>query len=114
MAKEELISVIKPACTERIEHGVGFGDQDILNYYYSDWPKQMELHLSELYNCLSSYVEVISKDYGFNNISIIHYIGVRKIWEYSFNEIISEIMKLIRMRQWASLFALFLYLYYLR
>ena len=109
-----LLDAIIPACTERLNKGVGYGDQDVINYCYQDWPVQNELHLSEEYNCLSSDIEAISNKYGFNHIAVIHYIGVKKPWENSARERRDEIKRLIRAHLWTSLWCFLRYYYYLR
>lgn len=110
----KLVDAILPACSKRLVEGSGYGDQDVINYCYQDWPKRKDLHLSERYNCLLSDIEIVAAEVGFKSIAVIHYIGVRKIWEYSSREKQKEIIRLIRGRHWKSLLCLLRYMYYLR
>lgn len=68
-------------------------DQDFLHYYYPDWPAHEELHLHHRYNvpapCIETYCAL--HDFFFSyadkslltkNISVIHYWGPYKPWDY--------------------------------
>ena len=73
-----LVKAVQPACEERSNEALGFGDQDVINYCFSDWREKPGLHMSEQYNCLAFCLETVSKQFGFNNISIVHYVGKDK------------------------------------
>lgn len=56
-------------------------DQEVLNLYYKDWPKQQHLHLNKYYNIFAPYVleeQVPDLD---ANTYFIHYVG-RKPWTF--------------------------------
>lgn len=66
------------------------GDQDLINFFYSDWPNQTSKHLPEQYNL---FIDQVDKYISFgyvseskigleNEIKIIHFIGSRKPWMF--------------------------------
>ncbi|XP_028968438.1 glycogenin-1 [Galendromus occidentalis] len=64
------------------------GDQGLLNSYFSDWAtKDIARHLSFIYNMNSnafySYLPAFLK-FG-HNVKIVHFLGARKPWHYSYN-----------------------------
>lgn len=74
-----------------------FGDQDVLNEYYSDWMSKKELHISENYNVFLMYYDYYKK-HSVESIKVIHFIGKQKPWMLNgfslFVEIIKKIIKL--------------------
>ena len=66
-----------------------FGDQDVLQAYYSDWTSRPELNFGEKYNIYANYLEYYLKQlhYRFSDdvndpksIAIVHFIGSSKPW----------------------------------
>jgi alpha-N-acetylglucosamine transferase len=68
-----------------------YGDQDVINELYPEWPNLDELHLTEHYNLFYGYADYYSREYrydfqnsmdkyGGGNIKIIHYAGKNKPW----------------------------------
>jgi alpha-N-acetylglucosamine transferase len=43
-----------------------YGDQDVIQELYSEWPGDEELHLSEHYNLFYGYADYYSKKYGYD------------------------------------------------
>ena len=56
-------------------------DQEILNFYYKDWPNQKELHLSKYYNIFGPYIDESQNEDIKENCYFIHYVG-RKPWTF--------------------------------
>lgn len=54
-------------------------DQDILNFYYSDWYSKPELHLDKWYNIFGPYILAEQDQEVKENCYFIHFIG-RKPW----------------------------------
>ncbi|MBR4041815.1 MAG: hypothetical protein IKJ09_05875 [Bacteroidaceae bacterium] len=74
-----LFDSIYSTINERTALGYDCGDQDVINYYYSTWPNDYELHLSEDYNVFFDWVpEYISKTNS--KPKIVHFIGGFKPW----------------------------------
>ena len=66
-------------CEELPEYIVA--DQEVLNFYYKNWPTQKHLHLNKYYNIFAPYVpEAAIKDID-KNCYFIHYVG-RKPWTF--------------------------------
>lgn len=58
-----------------------FADQEVLNYYFKDWPEKKELHLNKYYDIFAPYVlEEQVKDLD-KNCYFVHYVG-RKPWTF--------------------------------
>lgn len=67
-------------------------DQEILNLYYKDWPKQKHLHLDKYYNVFAPYILEQHVEDLKKNVKFIHYVG-RKPWQFwmrSPNDIYTE------------------------
>lgn len=56
-------------------------DQEVLNLYYKDWPKQTELHLNKYYNIFPPYVQEEMLPDLENKIYFAHFVG-RKPWVF--------------------------------
>ena len=97
---EDMLMCSSDACKDRISNGLGFGDQDIINYYYPDWSNCEDLHLSEVYNSMSSCIEELSRLYGYDNLKVLHYIDSTKPWQYSTFGSWLYILKRVVKRQW--------------
>ena len=67
-------------------------DQEILNFYFKDWPNKQQLHLNKYYNIFAPYIQEEQVEDIEKNAYFIHFIG-RKPWKYfikSTNETYSE------------------------
>ena len=56
-------------------------DQEMLNFYYSKWPEQKELHLNKYYNVFAPYVQESHLEDLKRHCAFIHYVG-RKPWAF--------------------------------
>lgn len=94
----QLITYLPAACNERLKIGAGFGDQDVINYYYHDWWHHKDLVLPEIYNAVTydHDFEIICKQYGYQNLRVIHYAEPVKPWQFSLPQICKVILGAIR------------------
>ena len=58
-----------------------FADQEVLNFYYKDWPQQKHLHLNKYYNIFAPYIPESAIEDIDKNCYFIHYVG-RKPWTF--------------------------------
>ena len=58
-----------------------FADQELLNFYYKDWPEKKELHLNKYYNIFPPYVQNEDIDELTKECYFMHYVG-RKPWTF--------------------------------
>lgn len=86
---EEFLKVIPKVMSQR----QAFGDQDLLQIYYEDWPRTKDLELDEKYNMIFHYLEYYVSKLGYSvkdnqqkNLSIIHFTGEVKPWMKSKRE----------------------------
>lgn len=84
------------------ERPVNGSDQDFINAYYPEWPKQKELHLDRKYNIFNYHIDEYNKLFGFSiengtrPISVIHYASYLKPWnitEQEFNALKNDFTK---------------------
>lgn len=84
----ELVDLVPTVCRKKIEANAGFGDQDVISYYYKNinklWSK--ENHLDERYNAMIRCIHELCVTLGYKNIKIIHFTGDKKPWMFSFLE----------------------------
>lgn len=76
-----LFDSILPAINERASQGLECGDQDVINYYFNNWPGQENLHLPQSYNVFFSWLPEYIERYG-KSVDIVHFIGGGKPWFY--------------------------------
>jgi glycogenin len=65
-----------------------FGDQDLIQEFYSDWPSHDELRLDDKYNIFYNYLPHYIRNLGYKinqpshdfNIAVIHFAGPVKPW----------------------------------
>lgn len=87
-ALQELLDVIPQVKSKKYY----FGDQNVIQACYKDWPNQKELHLDDKYNAFVGYLQyfVNTKKYTFrgtgNNIAVVHFLGAKKPWMRSEKE----------------------------
>ncbi|RII32543.1 hypothetical protein D2A34_23020 [Clostridium chromiireducens] len=84
-----------------------FGDQDILNSFYSDWKYKYNLHLNPQYNMFAIYTDYYVKKLGFklsnkninnkkgNLIKVVHFTGRDKPWMLSKKTILRKLCSLL-------------------
>lgn len=56
-------------------------DQEVLNMYYKDWPRQKHLHLDKYYNIFAPYIQETQLEDLKDKVQFIHFIG-RKPWQF--------------------------------
>ena len=86
---EKLMGCIELAVKRKTARGLGYGDQDVFNEYYSDWNQKTECHFSEIYNAEITYLDALMQSHGFKNmgdVAVLHYFGKTKIWNHSLIE----------------------------
>lgn len=99
-----------------ISQNKGVGDQDVINFMFSDWHLHNELHISEIYNCA---INMITKqhwmhlvDYSVKDIAIVHFVGPFKPWQGALKYAINRLLKLkfpesmIYLKYWRYLHAI--------
>lgn len=109
-----LISCCVAACRERIAQGVGFGDQDVINYYYPDWGSCPEINLPEIYNGLSVFLPQLDAKYGYENLKVLHFAEYRKPWQYTRKNYCVYLVKRILKGEWVKFNAIRTYRKFLR
>lgn len=86
---EEMVSLIPLVCERKIEENTGFGDQDVISYYYKNINRKWEEEnrLDERYNAMIRCIHELCVHYGYENLKVIHFVGERKPWMFSLAEI---------------------------
>ena len=96
----ELLRLVDPICTELINRGVGFGDQDIIAAYYDEkWINNLELQLPESYNCMLGYAGLLKKAGAIRSVDdifIYHFTGRQKPWRNSLSEDAAILIKILK------------------
>ena len=74
---------------------IGFGDQDVISYYYKNVNKKWgeANRLDERYNAMIRCIHELCVHYGINNIKVIHFVGEKKPWMYSWTEMVYYVAK---------------------
>ena len=106
---EGLVACASDVCRERTQKGLGFGDQDIINAYYTDWEKQPELHLSEAYNCMPMCIDFLRKQNGADFVKVVHFCERIKPWQHTWKSLLLYSAKCVKHREWNRLRALYTY-----
>lgn len=93
-SQEEFNNILKYAQSLKKEDlpDYVFADQELLNFYYKDWPQKKELHLNKYYNIFPPYVQQSQIEDLDKNCYFMHYVG-RKPWTFWLknpNEIYTE------------------------
>lgn len=103
---DELVALLPKVA---IEHD-NFGDQEVIQEYFSNWENEDALHLDDKYNMFANHVDYYSMvfGYGYNNhlalfaekppttnIAVAHFITSKKPWMYSKLEILAKYCKLL-------------------
>lgn len=81
---QTLVSTIPSTYQRRKLEGYATGDQDVIHDVFPKWNRLSELHLNEQYNvfwsCMKTYCE--SNKCSIDDISVVHFIGADKPWNY--------------------------------
>ena len=109
-----LIKCCTDALEECLQNGRGFGDQDVIKYYYQNWDNQLELQLSEAYNCLPMCIDVLSAQYSFDHIKVVHFCDHTKPWQYRWWDHVLFLGKRIAKCEWNRIRALYIYQKYIK
>ncbi len=113
---DEIVKAIEPAIIRRQALGLGFGDQDVFNQYYSDWNDHEEHKFSELFNAETLYINGLMKNYGLKrlrDVYVIHYIGGNKIWNNTLKQNLILVCNCLTERRIWELKAYLLYFKYM-
>lgn len=107
--QEGLVQELQQILPEIHKHREVFGDQDVLQLYYSDWPKQQEKNLGEKYNVFSQYASYYETVLGYcytneidnsKSIAVVHFIGEQKPWmrQWNFFSVLKQELQLAMLR----------------
>ena len=87
-----------------------FGDQDLIQEYYNEWDKNGELQLNHKYNVFIKDLEFYCKKCNYNtkknnknSISVVHFVGEKKPWMLSKNELLKYLLSLIKNTEFNTL-----------
>lgn len=82
----DLVSLVPIVCQKKAELNQGFGDQDVISYYYRNINRlwEGENRLDESYNAMIRCIHELCVILGYKNLKIIHFTGSKKPWMYSF------------------------------
>lgn len=91
---DELVELIPMVCGNKIKENIGFGDQDVISYYYRHinrkWGPQNRL--DERYNAMIRCIHELCVHYGYKNIKVIHFVGEKKPWMFSVPEMVKYVV----------------------
>lgn len=97
---------------ERLSNEKGhFGDQDVINQYYHDWPNNENLHLDIGYHIMFGDVGYYYKTYGYGkdkHIKSIHFPGKKKPWMRPITHF-EHYFKFIIRKQWILFYIFYKY-----
>lgn len=96
-----LVSLIEASFQDRSAAGLPFGDQDVLEKYYTDWKQCSQLHLPSVYNVLLGYAGVLKEQNiitSIDDVYLYHFTGKQKPWGSFKDNIIVLIKILLRSR----------------
>ncbi len=94
-----LLQCIDSAYEEKMAAGLGFGDQDVINLYYGDWPDRKDLHLDERYNVMLGYAGCLKRAGGigrWTDIAVYHFTGAQKPWSSKPADLLAILLKLLK------------------
>jgi glycogenin glucosyltransferase len=87
-----------------------FGDQDLIQEYYNEWCQNKDLQLSHKYNVFIKDLEFYCKKCNYNtkknnnnSISVVHFVGEKKPWMLSKNELLKYLLSLIKNTEFNTL-----------
>lgn len=106
---EGLVGCCSEVCRIRLANKQGFGDQDVINFYYPNWENQPELHLSEAYNCIPMCIDILRAQHGFDYVKVIHFCESIKPWQYRWKDFIMYLGRRIKHAEWSRIRALYIY-----
>ena len=84
----DLMNLIPRVCESKIESDIGFGDQDIISFYYRHVNKMWEgeNRLDERYNAMIRCIHELCVFFGYKNLKVIHFTGEKKPWMFSITD----------------------------
>lgn len=113
---KSLVSCIVPAIERKQSMGLGFGDQDVFNQYYSEWINEKTHNFGEAYNVehcfIDEYIRVNGKQ-SYKKIAVLHFIGSEKIWNKTMIQLMRMFHGLVHDKKTYELRACLKYLKYL-
>ena len=82
---DDMLNLIPVVCEKKIAANEGYGDQDIISYYFRNVNLKWygERKLDERYNTMIRCAHELCVKFGYNNLKIIHFTGEKKPWMYS-------------------------------
>jgi len=111
-----LVSNIDKAIARKTALNLGYGDQDVFNQCYPNWNNEPDHHLGETYNAIYCFLDAFMQQQHYRNLSqihVLHYIGIKKIWDCSLMENLKNIYSCFRNHRPYEAYAYLLYLRYL-
>lgn len=89
-----LIDQIPTVCESKIKANCGFGDQDIISYYYKKinpvWPEDQRL--DESYYGMVRCIHELAVHYGYKNMKVVHFSGEKKPWMFTLMEAVKYVL----------------------
>lgn len=82
-SRQEYENIIKFANSLKVDELPDYiiANQEVLNFYYKDWPQYQHLHLDKYYNIFAPYSLDSQLDDLKENTKFVHYVG-RKPWTF--------------------------------
>lgn len=88
-----MIGCIPSAIQQRYREGKASGDQDVLNYCFSNWGNE-NLSVDEIYNVSVQMFDKRKRknriDYKYSDIAVLHFVGPKKPWKEDKNKSIAR------------------------
>lgn len=101
--KENLGDNIAKTIDIVIQNKEYFGDQDLIQEYYNEWDKNIELQLNHKYNVFINDLEFYCKKCNYNikknndnSISVVHFVGEKKPWMLGKKELLKYLLVLLK------------------
>lgn len=90
----EIVKYIPTVGETLIGRGQGFGDQDVISYYYKNINKvwEGEKRIDERYYGNIRCIHELCVHYGYKNMIVIHFAGAKKPWMFTFWEKIKYVV----------------------
>lgn len=95
---EQLMAHVPQVCERKISENCGFGDQDVISYYYKNVNRKWEgdHRLDERYNANIRCIHELCVHFGFKNMKVIHFVGAQKPWMFTFGEMMKYLIQCVR------------------
>lgn len=90
----DLVNLVPIVCQKKAELNQGFGDQDVISYYYRNINRlwEGENRLDESYNAMIRCIHELCVILGYKNLKVIHFTGSKKPWMYSFIDAVKYVL----------------------